>query len=165
MKIHMAKVEKQVSAVIMKIMKSIFAPFKALFTPSLVKDKTILVIDDSEVDRTFALRALAKRYNVIAAVNGQEGIDLALKERPDLIVLDHLMPGMNGIEVCHLIKQNERLKDIPLIFLTSVDTSQNVLDSLEEGAEAYLVKPVSARDLLEQVALRISPLIYSEKSA
>ena len=161
----MAKVEKEVSAVIIKKMKTVFNSFKALFAPFSPRDKTILVIDDSDVDRTFAVKTLGKRYKVIAAANGQEGVALALKERPDLIVLDLLMPGINGIEVCRLIKQDERLKDTPLIFLTSVNSSRNVLDSLEEGAEAYLLKPVSAHDLLEQVALRISPLVYSEKSA
>jgi len=123
------------------------------------------VIDDSEVDRTFSVRVLSKRYFVLAAKGAKEGLEIALKQKPDLILLDYMMPGMNGPEVCRILKQDDGMQDIPVVFLTSMDTPQTVIDGLEEGAEAYLTKPIGARDLLEEVELRMQRMVFTGKDA
>ncbi len=120
-----------------------------------LRTRKVLVIDDSEPDRTFVVRALSSRYNVITAPGGREGIDMAVKERPDLIILDFMMPGMNGPEVCRRIRADKRVGNVPVIFLTSLETPHAVVEGLEQEADAYLTKPIGMRDLIEEVNLRI----------
>ena len=129
-------------------MKNIIQSLKTFFNPP--RTKTVLVIDDSEVDRTFALRVLAKRYRVLSASGAKEGIEMACKERPDLILLDYMMPGMNGPEVCRTLKEDRGMNETPVVFLTGLDTPHTVIESLEQGAESYLTKPIGMRDLLEE---------------
>ncbi len=136
-------------------MNNIIKNIRHFFNPP--RTRTVLVIDDSEVDRTLAVRFLSKRYNVMVAAGGKEGLEIALRHNPDLILLDIMMPEMNGPEVCHKLKQDPRTEQVPVIFLTSMDTPRTVVDGLEEGAEAYLIKPISKSDLMEQVSLRIKP--------
>jgi CheY-like chemotaxis protein len=161
-KINSAKIEKEASVAIMMLMKYLISLIKDFFAPP-TKTRTILIIDDSEVDRTFAARVLGQKYKVLSAASGNEGIQVALKELPDLILLDYMMPGMNGPEVCRILKQNANMLAVPVIFLTSMDTPNTVVDGLEEGAEAYLIKPINARDLLAEVKLRIEPLFVERK--
>jgi putative two-component system response regulator len=144
-------------------MKNIIRSLKEFFNPP--KLKTVLVIDDSDVDRTFASRVLAKRYYVLSAAGAKEGIRLALKHRPDLILLDYMMPEMNGPEVCRILKQDNGMEDTPIVFFTGMDTPQAVIDGLEEGAVAYLTKPVGARDLLQEVHLRLQPMVFTGKDS
>ena len=127
------------------------------------RTRTVLVIDDSDVDRTLVVRFLSRRYFVLTAASGKEGLDIAFSQCPDLILLDYMMPEMNGPEVCHRLKGDPRTESIPVIFLTSMDTPSTVVDGLEEGAEAYLIKPISKHDLIEQVALRIRPACTTGK--
>ncbi len=127
------------------------------------KTKTVLVIDDSELDRTFAIKALSKRYHVLAATGAKEGLEMAFKHRPDLILLDYMMPDMNGPEVCRILKQNYGMDGTPVVFLTSMDTPRTIIDGLEEGAESYLTKPIGMRDLLEEIHLRLQPMVFTGK--
>jgi CheY-like chemotaxis protein len=122
--------------------------------------KTILVIDDSDVDRTFVERVLSGRYQVVTAANGQSGIDTARRQRPDLILLDYVMPGMSGPEVCRSLKNDRSTETIPVIFLTSMDDALSMSDGFEGGAEHYLTKPIGKSDLLGQVKLRLKPPVF-----
>ena len=142
-------------------MKNILESLRGFLNPP--KTKTILVIDDSDVDRTFSVRVLSKRYFVLEAHGAKEGLEIAFKQRPDLILLDYMMPDMNGPEVCRMLKHNYGLQDVPVVLLTSMDTPRTVIDGLEEGAEAYLIKPIGARDLLEEVKLRLQPMVFLGK--
>ena len=144
-------------------MKDIIRSIKNFFDPP--KTKTVLVIDDSDVDRTFAERVLAKRYRVLSASGPREGIEVACRERPDLILLDYMMPEMNGSEVCRILKEVHGMEATPVVFLTGLDTPQTVVESLEQGAEAYLTKPIGGRDLIEEVRLRMQPVICTGKDS
>ena len=135
-------------------MKKIFDAWQRFSNP--LKTKTVLVIDDSEVDRILVSRALSKYYHILTASGGREGVALAVKEKPDLIVLDFMMPDVNGPDVCRQIRADASLRDIPVIFLTSIDTPHAVVEGLEQEADAYLTKPVKVRDLIEEVSLRIN---------
>ncbi len=116
------------------------------------KGKTILVIDDGQVERSFMTGALQKAgYTVIARPDGVSGMEAALNHNPNLIILDYLMPDMDGTEVCRKIKSNPQIKDIPIIFLTGSIRPETVITCYDVGAEQYLSKPISAKALLKQV--------------
>ena len=142
-------------------MRDIIKKIRDFFNPP--KIKTVLVSDDSDLDRAFAARVLSRRYHVLCAGGAKEGLQMAFKERPDLILLDYMMPEMNGPEVCRILKQKYGMHETPVVFFTSFDTPQNIIDGLEEGAEAYLIKPISAHDLLEEIRLRMQPMVSTRK--
>ncbi|MCX6220736.1 MAG: response regulator [Bacteroidia bacterium] len=89
---------------------------------------------------------------VLTASNGQNGIELAKAENPDMILLDIMMPGMDGFEVCQRLKENEQLQDIPVIFLTGqLNSKESRIKALEIGAEGFLFKPIDEIELIAQV--------------
>ncbi|GAB4185891.1 MAG: diguanylate cyclase [Calditrichia bacterium] len=113
----------------------------------------ILVIDDNEAILS-TLKELFKffEYDVVLAVNGQEGIRMAELHNPDVIILDALMPVMNGFEACKYLKSHDHLKDIPVIFLSANYTDEESrMIGLELGAEDYLLKPFNTRELVAKV--------------
>jgi putative two-component system response regulator len=122
--------------------------------------KTILVIDDSNVDRTFVEKILARRYNVIAVSDGRSGLEAVQRQKPDLILLDYMMPQMSGPEVCRQLKNDQATQDIPVIFLTGMDDAMAMSDGFEEGADHYLTKPIATQNLLDQVKLRLCLPVY-----
>lgn len=115
----------------------------------------ILAIDDNP-DNLIALKAVVSDRlpgtHVLTALNGQQGIELALAEDPDVILLDIVMPGMDGYAVCRKLKEDERLQLIPVLFLTALktDRSSRVL-ALEAGAEGFLSKPFDEIELSAQI--------------
>ncbi len=122
--------------------------------------KTILIIDDSDVDRTFVEKVLRPSYAVVTAADGRAGVEAARQHKPDLILLDYMMPGMNGPDVCRELKNDRSTENIPVIFLTGRDDANSMSDSFEGGAEHYLIKPIGKSDLLGQVKLRLNPPDY-----
>ncbi|MFA5088116.1 MAG: response regulator [Candidatus Omnitrophota bacterium] len=119
---------------------------------SLLSGKRILTIEDSEIDRKIILKSLERKNCYVSiAFNGEEGIERALKEKPDLIILDCGLPGISGPEVCKRIKRNETTKDIPVVFLTSKDSPENIVSCYDLGAEIYLMKPISPKLLIKQI--------------
>ncbi len=116
------------------------------------KSSKILVIEDSPVDMGVVLVAIAKGgYAPLTATYGQEGVNIACKELPDLIILDYNLPDQNGLEVCDQLKANPLTRNIPVIFLTCVDTPESVIDCYDKGGEYYLSKPISPRVLLKYI--------------
>lgn len=114
--------------------------------------KTILVVEDSDVDRKWIEATLEKaKFRVISAVNGAIGLETAKTEKPDLIILDCDMPVMGGVEMCGKLREQNETEDIPVIFLTSVDTPANIVDCFEVDAENYLSKPISPKLLISQI--------------
>ena len=115
----------------------------------------ILAIDDKN-DNLIGLKAVLKDLFedvlVITALSGQKGLELAAAEKPDIILLDVLMPGMDGYEVCERLKANPLLTDIPVIFITALRESKaNRLKALKVGAEAFLSKPIDETELTVQI--------------
>jgi PAS domain S-box-containing protein len=115
----------------------------------------ILAIDDNP-DNLFSLKALVldtfPNAIIYTADDGNNGLTIALAEDPDLILLDILMPGMDGFEVCQKIKADKKMCDIPVIFVTSLtDDSENRIKALECGAEAFLSKPIDPTELTAQI--------------
>lgn len=114
--------------------------------------QTILIVDD-EADLLDMIEYNLKKegYNVIKADNGQEGIGKAREHMPDLIILDIMMPKMNGIEVCRVLKEDNLLKTRPVIFLTARDDEKTELEGLNLGADDYLMKPISTAKLVSRI--------------
>ena len=116
---------------------------------------TILAIDDKQ-DHLVVITALFKNWLpdvvVFTAQSGQEGLDIAERALPDVILLDIIMPGVDGYEVCRRLKAAETTRHIPMIMLTALDTdSQSRVKALELGADAFLSKPIDGAELVAQV--------------
>jgi PAS domain S-box-containing protein len=115
----------------------------------------ILIIDDNK-DNILSIKANIKiyrsQYHILTALSGKEGINIAKTEKPDTILLDIIMPEMDGYEVCKQLKQDVVTKYIPIIFLTAVKISTNdKIAGLKLGAEVYLTKPVEPGELIAQI--------------
>ena len=114
--------------------------------------KKILVVDDSPTDRQYMLETLAKKgYQVVTAENGEDAIVKAKAELPDLILMDVVMPGLNGYQATRTITRDEATKHIPVIMCTSKGADTDKIWGLRQGANDYLVKPVDAGQLLAKI--------------
>ncbi|MCL2180547.1 MAG: diguanylate cyclase [Treponema sp.] len=107
------------------------------------KEKTVLIVDDQETTITVLSKILGTEYTVYTAVNGPSGIKAAEKFVPDVILLDILMLDMDGYEVLSVLKKSPRTKDIPVIFITSLDSENDEAKGLANGAADYITKPFS----------------------
>jgi DNA-binding response OmpR family regulator len=117
-----------------------------------VRAPKILVVDDSWTDLTLMATPLQQSgYEVITASEGQEAIEKVLSDRPDCVVLDVVLPGQNGFSLCRRIKQMEESRDIPVILISSKNTSLDRNWGLIQGASLYLAKPFSAAELVASV--------------
>lgn len=134
-----------------------YALFSLLGKSKVQKDSdlttaAILIIEDSKADRMLIQRTLEKKnYAVFTAPDGESGLELIQKYKIDLIILDYLLPGVNGIKVCEILKTDVRTKDIPVIFLTVVEGGGEIIGFYEVGAEVYLHKPIDGKHLLKEV--------------
>ncbi|MBF0494998.1 MAG: PleD family two-component system response regulator [Deltaproteobacteria bacterium] len=103
----------------------------------------ILIVDDTPQNIEVLAEVLGPDQEILFAVSGRDGLDIALSEAPDLILLDVMMPEMDGYEVCTRLKAEERTKDIPVIFITALNQEDDEAKGLEIGAIDYITKPIS----------------------
>lgn len=117
-----------------------------------LEKQTILIVDDTPESIAIVISSLEGQYRVKVAISGEKGLQIAFSnDPPDLILLDVMMPGMDGYEVCSHLKKEPQTADIPIIFLTSKDEIEEEMRGLELGAVDYLIKPVSPPILLARV--------------
>lgn len=115
-------------------------------------NKTILVIEDHEDNRRIMRDLLTSSgYEVIEAVTGEEGVTATETYRPDLILMDVQLPGLDGYEATRRIKANPNLQSIPIIVVTSYALSGDDVKAFEAGCDAYVTKPYSPRELLARI--------------
>ncbi len=115
--------------------------------------KKILIVDDSPTERYFMVELLTKNgYQVLTAENGEEGIDKARSELPDLVLMDVVMPGINGYQATRTLMRDEATRNIPVIVCTSKGLETDKIWGLRQGALDYLVKPVNGEALLARIA-------------
>jgi DNA-binding response OmpR family regulator len=114
--------------------------------------KKILVVDD-EVDLVETVRfpLEIEGYNVLVSYNGEDALDQARKENPDLIILDLMLPKLDGYKVCRLLKFDERYKHIPILMLTAKTQEKDKILGKETGADEYITKPFEMDYLMEKV--------------
>ena len=106
--------------------------------------KEILIVDD-EPSIVVPIQFLMEQqgYNVIVAVNGEDALDIILKYKPDLILLDIMLPGIDGYEVCEIVRLNPDFRNIKIIFLTAKGREVEIAKGMALGADAYIIKPFS----------------------
>ena len=113
---------------------------------------SILVVDDDPLIRTLVEHKLRQRgFEVISAESGEEGLRQAAAKRPDLIVLDAMMPELDGFEVLHRLKQDAGTAGIPVIMLTARKQERDIVAALSSGARDYLVKPFMPEELIMRI--------------
>lgn len=115
--------------------------------------KKILIVDDSPTERLYLTDILVKGgYTVATAVSGDEAIERIRAERPELILMDVVMPGTNGFQVTRAIARDPELSNVPVIICSSKDQETDRIWGIRQGAKDYLVKPVDPAKLLASIA-------------
>lgn len=113
--------------------------------------KILIVDDERDLVETLAFRLETAGYKVACAYDGQEGLKKAKEEKPDLILLDVMMPKMDGYQVCRMLKFDQNFKNIPIIMLTARGQMQDKNIGKDVGADEYVTKPFESADLLERI--------------
>jgi twitching motility two-component system response regulator PilH len=114
---------------------------------------TVLVVDDNLSEQQLITTYLRDSgYNVINANNGQEAIEKTLQQKPDVVLTDVVMPGMNGFELCRSLKKNPDTKNLPVIACTSKNQELDRLWGMKQGVDVYITKPFTKEELLRAVS-------------
>jgi twitching motility two-component system response regulator PilH len=117
--------------------------------------RTILAVDDSPTDLQFFTEVLqAKGFQVLTAASGEEGIAKAKETKPDLILMDVVMPGLNGFQATRKLQQDEATRAIPVIICTNKTQETDRIWGLKQGACDYVTKPIDTEELLSKIAAR-----------
>lgn len=117
---------------------------------------SILIVEDNPQNIQILGSILKKEnYDVSISMNGLEALEYLVTERPDLILLDIMMPQMNGYEVCKILKKDEALKKIPVIFITAKTDTESIVEGFKVGAVDYVTKPFNGDELLARVKTHI----------
>ena len=115
--------------------------------------KKILIADDESSVRSLVKKLLGKNYIVVEASDGEEAVKVAVNEKPDFILMDILMPKMDGLTACYAIKRNQATKEIPVVMLTAVDYDLNrKLSQDVMGAQGYITKPFNSQALMGTIS-------------
>ena len=112
------------------------------------KRRILVIEDDRKTADLVRLYLESEGFQVLSAFDGTQGLDLAQKGKPDLVVLDLLLPGITGVEICRTLR---RESDVPIIMLTALSSEKDKLEGLELGADDYVTKPFSSRELVARV--------------
>jgi two-component system, sensor histidine kinase and response regulator len=116
---------------------------------------SILVVDDNLTNLKLAALVLSPYYKLMVVDNGEKAIKIAESKLPEVILLDIMMPGMSGFDVCRQLKQNETTKDIPVIFLTAKTDEDDIETAFEAGGVDYITKPLKAKEALSRIKTQI----------
>ena len=131
-----------------------------------MNDKKILVVeDDKDLISLIKFNLKSEGFNVLLSPNGEDGLFTAKEEKPDLILLDWMLPILSGIEVLQRLKNNKDTKSIPVIFITAKGEENDKIRGLNSGADDYIVKPFSTKELIARIKanLRRDKLIPDDK--
>ncbi|MEI7811235.1 MAG: response regulator [Ignavibacteria bacterium] len=125
--------------------------------------RSVLIVDDNPVNLKLAAVILSPYYQLSITDNGATAIKIAEFKRPDLILLDIMMPDISGFDLCVRFKKNERTKNIPIIFLTAKNEASDIMKAFEIGGVDYILKPFNASDILFRVKAQIDLKDNQEK--
>jgi two-component system, sensor histidine kinase and response regulator len=116
------------------------------------KKATILIVDDNTKNiQVIALTLRQYNYIILIATNGKDAVEMVERKRPDLVLLDIMMPGMDGYEACRIIKSKKENENIPVIFLTALNEKDNIVRGFEAGGVDYITKPFNNKELISRV--------------
>lgn len=115
------------------------------------REKVLVVEDDEDILELIVYNLKKNRYEVVSTSSGEEAIALAQSEKPEIILLDIMLPDINGIEVCRRVKNHNSLAKLPIVFISAKGEEEDVCRGLEAGADDYIVKPFSVKILLARV--------------
>ena len=119
-------------------------------------NRKIMIVDDSPTERAAMERILKKGgYEVLVVASGEAAVERSAADLPDVILMDVVMPGLNGFQATRLIAREERTKHIPVVICSTKDAETDVIWGLRQGAKDYLVKPINERELLEKIRLLV----------
>jgi len=114
-----------------------------------VSNQTILIVDDEAINLKLIKAFLMREdYQLMTALNGEEALQIIEEKIPDLVILDVMMPGIDGFEVCHQLKQKEAFKDVPIIMATALREKQHKVRAMQVGADDFISKPLDGTELL-----------------
>lgn len=116
-----------------------------------MKEKILIVEDDKDIVKMLEYNLKKEGFKVFAACDGEDALDLAVRQSPDLILLDLMLPGMDGLEVCKALKKETKTSRIPVIMLTAKGQESDKVVGLELGADDYITKPFSLRELIARI--------------
>ena len=112
---------------------------------------TVLVVDDQALNLTICEAILADRYDVVSVGSGAQALEKVAERAPDLIMLDVMMPGMDGFTLAHKVRLLPHLRQVPIIFLTARDGPLDTIKGIQAGARHYVTKPFKIEDLVGKV--------------
>jgi CheY-like chemotaxis protein len=130
-----------------------------------MEKKRILIADDETGIRTVLGRMLSAEYIVLEAANGEEAVEIAKGQKPDLILMDLIMPKMDGYTACSAIKADEATKGIPVVVVTAVGHDLNKRFATEMGAAGYVTKPFNIQELIAVIKPLLTEVVPSNDSA
>ncbi|MFA5059507.1 MAG: response regulator [Candidatus Omnitrophota bacterium] len=145
-------------AIVMPLVLTVFflnlSGVKKYFQKMLIQPKgTILAIDDDRgLLKLLKVNLTSKGFDVVTALTGEQGLELARKRHPNLILLDVILPGKKGRQVCKELKEDPKTKDIPVVFLTAKDSPDDVQAEKEAGAVAHITKPIDSKKLFADIS-------------
>ena len=116
-----------------------------------MKEKILIVEDEKDIVKMLDYNLKKEGFRTISAYDGEDALDLAARQRPDLVILDLMLPGMDGLEVCKNLKGNTKTASIPVIMLTAKSRESDKIVGLELGADDYMTKPFSPRELIARI--------------
>ena len=153
---HQAPVEQvqKLTTVALGTSEEVTASGKAYSDASQLSDTDkprLMIVEDNPDVMEYLITCLGENYQLLFAYDGQEGLEKAIEEVPDIIISDVMMPRMDGFEMCNQLKRDERTSHIPLILLTAKADVESKITGLQRGADAYLVKPFDQRELIAQL--------------
>ncbi len=120
-----------------------------------MKRSTVLIVDDESYIREFLAQILSEHFRIAFAKNGTEAVETAKSIQPDIIVLDVLMPGQNGIETCKILREQKESASIPIIMLTAVNEPEQRIKAFNAGADDYLAKPFLPEELVARIRRKL----------
>ena len=128
-----------------------------------MKEKILIVEDEKDIVKMLEYNLKKEGFRVVDARDGEDALDLASREHPDLILLDLMLPGMDGLEVCKALKKESKTGSIPVIMLTAKSQESDKVVGLELGADDYVTKPFSPRELIARIKAVMRRVTEKEK--
>jgi two-component system alkaline phosphatase synthesis response regulator PhoP len=128
-----------------------------------MREKILIVEDEKDIIKMLEYNLKKEGYRVIDARDGEDALDLAVREYPNLILLDLMLPGIDGLEVCKSLKKESKTSSIPIIMLTAKSQESDKVLGLELGADDYIIKPFSVRELIARIRAVLRRATEKEK--